>query len=361
MIEINLDDLERYLSNLFSSRVKIEKISELGKEERIEELKGFGYGLPYLIEFNLKGVKKSVVLETMKPSQFGHEHFSDRAKILLWQYSSFNKLPNHVKSVDVGSFTVKGEIKSLGDCKEFFILTDLIEGTLYHRDLDEIYERGELSETDLERCVALSDYLTLIHSKKGPPELYRRRIRELIGHGECIMGIIDSYPQDVDFITQKEMISIEKLCIEWRWKLKKMTHRCTEVHGDFHPWNILFRRGVDFTVLDRSRGEYGEPADDVTAMTINYLFYSLRKSGRLEDRFKELFNLFWSNYLEKTGDIDMLSVAQPFYAWRALVLASPIWYPNLQPEVRGKLINFTKKILKTETIDLKKMNAYIEP
>ena len=35
------------------------------------------------------------------------------------------------------------------------------------------------------------------------------------------------------------------------------------MHGDFHPWNLLFREGVEFSVLDRSRGEWGEPADDV--------------------------------------------------------------------------------------------------
>jgi aminoglycoside phosphotransferase (APT) family kinase protein len=44
------------------------------------------------------------------------------------------------------------------------------------------------------------------------------------------------------------------------------------VHGDFHPWNILFQNDCDFAVLDRSRGEWGDPADDVAPLTINYLF-----------------------------------------------------------------------------------------
>jgi aminoglycoside phosphotransferase (APT) family kinase protein len=37
------------------------------------------------------------------------------------------------------------------------------------------------------------------------------------------------------------------------------------VHGDFHPWNILFRAAVDFSVLDRSHGEYGDPASAASA------------------------------------------------------------------------------------------------
>ncbi|RJS83180.1 aminoglycoside phosphotransferase family protein [Candidatus Bathyarchaeota archaeon] len=361
LIEIGLTTLERYLSKLFSSKVKVESVSPLGKEEKpLGKLKGFGYGVPYLIKFQLKGETRSVVLETVKPSSFGHEHFSDRAQILLWQHSTFNKLPKHVRSIDVGAFTVKGEMVSVGDCREFFILTELVEGQLYHKDLDRIYVEGRLKETDIDRCIALSEYLASIHSKRGPPDLYVRRIRELVGHGECVMGIIDGYPKDAAFVEPEELKRIEKLCVEWRWKLKDLTHRCRQVHGDFHPWNILFREGCDFTVMDRSRGEYGEPADDVTAMTINYLFYSLRRSGKLEDPFKRLFTTFWSNYLEKTEDQEILRVAQPFYAWRALVLASPVWYPTLKIEVRRKLINLAVNLLSTETIDLKKMNSYLK-
>ncbi|PDM26729.1 aminoglycoside phosphotransferase [Candidatus Bathyarchaeota archaeon B24-2] len=361
LIEIGLTTLERYLSKLFSSKVKVESVSPLGKEEKpLGKLKGFGYGVPYLIKFQLKGETRSVVLETVKPSSFGHEHFSDRAQILLWQHSTFNKLPKHVRSIDVGAFTVKGEMVSVGDCREFFILTELVEGQLYHKDLDRIYVEGRLKETDIDRCIALSEYLASIHSKRGPPDLYVRRIRELVGHGECVMGIIDSYPKDAAFVEPEELKRIEKLCVEWRWKLKDLTHRCRQVHGDFHPWNILFREGCDFTVMDRSRGEYGEPADDVTAMTINYLFYSLRRSGKLEDPFKRLFTVFWNDYLEKTEDQEILRVAQPFYAWRALVLASPVWYPTLKIEVRRKLINLAVNLLSTETIDLKKMNSYLK-
>ena len=64
--------------------------------------------------------------------------------------------------------------------------------------------------------------------------------------------------------------------------------------------------------------------------------------------------------LEKTEDQEILLVEQPFYAWRALVLASPVWYPTLKIEVRRKLVNLAVNLLSTETIDLKKMNIYLE-
>lgn len=362
MIRIDLREMQEYLSSVFKDKVTIKYIGELCKEKKRKEkkLKAFGYGLPYLIEVDVKGVKKSLVLETMKRGGFGHEHFSDRAQVLIWQNSAFNKLPRHVRSYDVGAFTEEGRLKSLGDCTEYFILMKKIEGKLYHSDLDRIKANDEIDELDVRRCLALSDYLARIHAKKGKEHnLYIRRARELLGHGECIMGLIDSYPSGLPYIDGERLRKIEKMCIDWRYILKKRTHRLSQVHGDFHPWNIIFRKGVDFTVLDRSRGEWGEPADDLTSMSINYIFYSLQAHGRLEGHFERLFMNFWENYVDKTKDYEVFEVIPPFFAWRGLVIASPIWYPNLQEDVRTKIFNFIDSVLSSERFDLKEVNSYL--
>jgi len=364
MFSLRIDALEGYLSRVFGGRVKIVKVGELGGSlERMEkELKGFGYGIPYILEVLVDGSERRLVLETIRPGGFGHEHFSDRAQILLWQNAAFNKLPRHVRSVDVGAFTLDGGMKSLGDCREFFILTEFAEGKPYYLDLDRISSERRLRDLDVERCRALSDYAAQIHAeKKDDAGLYIKRIRDLVGHGEGIMGLTDSYPSDLDYIDDNVLCEIEKACVEWRWKLKRGAHRCSRVHGDFHPWNVLFREGIDFTVLDRSRGEWGEPADDVTAMTINYLFYSLRTYGELRGPFERLFKDFWRNYIDKTCDEEILAFVQPFYAWRGLVVASPLWYPNLPLDVRIKLFNFIKNILSVDKIDLEEVNSYIKP
>ena len=363
MPELSEDILREYLSSLYNADVKICGVWRLGgeKSEVSKDLKGFGYGVPYVIEFRVKSEVKRVVLETMRPEGFGHDHFSDRAQILLWQHSAFNKLPRHVRSVDVGAFTADGEsMKALGDCGEFFIVTEHVDGRLYHFDLDRIKETGRLRKLDEKRCLALSDYIVEVHRvKHEAPWLYVRRARELVGHGECIMGLLDSYQPQLDFVNESDLIDIERNCVIWRWRLKRKAHRLSQVHGDFHPWNVMFREGTDFTVLDRSRGEWGEPADDVTAMTINYVFYSLQKYGELAGVFEHLFRLFWENYLRKTDDLEILEVVQPFYAWRGLVVASPIWYPNLSKNVRTKLLNFVKNVLQFERFDLSNVNSYI--
>jgi tRNA A-37 threonylcarbamoyl transferase component Bud32 len=358
-----VNQLREYLSELYKGDVEIQAVTQKGdmKQKPEEELKCFGYGTPYIIEFTVDSETRKVVLETMRPEGFGHDHFSDRAGILLWQHGAFNLLPKHVRSVDVGAFTKDESLKSVSDCQEFFVLTEWVKGDLYHCDLDQIRMKRQVRQLDRDRCLALSDYLVGIHSvKQDANKLYVRRVRELVGHGECVFGLVDSYPSELQYIPEKELCEIEKKFVEWRWRLKSKTHRLSQVHGDFHPWNIIFRNGVDFTVLDRSRGVWGDPADDVTALSINYLFYSLQTFGVLAGPFDALFRLFWENYLRKTGDEEILDVVQPFYAWRGLVIASPVWYPNLSVEVRRKLFNFIRNILNTERLDVWNLNLYLK-
>ena len=73
--------------------------------------------------------------------------------------------------------------------------------------------------------------------------------------------------------------AIEDQSLRWRRRLKPMSGRLSQVHGDFHPYNIVFQENDQFWVLERSRGEWGEPADDVSCLSINYIFFSLRGSG----------------------------------------------------------------------------------
>jgi len=146
--------------------------------------------------------------------------------------------------------------------------------------------------------------------------------------------------------------------VRWRWRLKSMTHRSRQVHGDFHPWNILFGPAAEFRLLDRSRGEFGDPADDVTCLTMNYLFFSLQRSQRLEGCFETLFLRSWDRYLDKTGDREMLQVAAPFLAFRGLVMASPLWYPNLTDTVRERIVRFILAVLESESFDPSKVNSY---
>jgi hypothetical protein len=359
-MDLRREELEIYLQSILGKDLELLDFRKIGEPLSLsEDVKGFGYGSPLLIEYLINGRKDSAVLSTMRIQQgFGHDHFSDRAKILIWQNSAFNKLPKHVRSLDVGYFTDNGQLVSSGKAKEYFLLMEKIDGREYFYDLERVKEQGT-EDIDHERVIALSDYLAEIHSnKKDNPPLYSRKIRETIGDGECIFGILDDYPECPNFLRPDELCDIEKLCVEWRWKLRSKTHRLCQVHGDFHPWNIMFREGSDFSVLDRSRGEFGEPADDLTALTMNYIFYSIQKNMLLAGGLKDLFGLFFDNYLDKTGDEEILEVIPPFFAFRAVVVASPTWYPLLSNDVRRAIFNFLENVLRESKFDYRNTTKY---
>lgn len=360
MPELSGTEIERYLKSVAGPSARILKLTVLG-ESGEKDIKGYGYGTPVQMDYEVAGQRRRAVLHTVSPGPFGHEHMADRAQMLLWDHSSFNRLPRHVRSIDVGVFRRDGSVLSLGDAEEFFTLTEYAEGQGYFQDLTRMRDAPELTDLDVARADALCDYLAGIHAVKGgDPELYVRRIRELIGHSECIMGLIDSYPLGQEVVDRGLLKDIEHRCVEWRWRLKDRVHRLRQVHGDFHPWNILFRERTDFGLLDRSRGEWGEPADDVTCLTMNYLFFSLQRSGRLDGNLDSLFRRFWERYLTKSGDVEMLHVVAPFFAFRGLVMAHPVWYPKLAKDVRKKLFNFIQAVLNEDIFDPGKVNQYCQ-
>jgi hypothetical protein len=54
----------------------------------------------------------------------------------------------------------------------------------------------------------------------------------------------------------------------------------------------------------------------------------------------------------------MLEVAAPFFAFRGLVMASPIWYPALDAAIRAKVLRFVLNVLAAERFDPARANDY---
>ena len=227
---------------------------------------------------------------------------------------------------------------------------------LYWLDLDRLLH-GTLDPLDTRRTHALARFLAETHAtKRDEPTLYARRIRELVGHGECVMGILDSYPHPSPVLPPAACEALEVAMVHWRWRLRDRAHRLSRTHGDFHPWNILFREGTDFSLLDRSRGEWGEPADDVAALAINYLFFGMRKAAAHGERgvaepFRGLFHDFLNTYIQASRDYELLETLPPFLAFRALVLAHPRWYPDLPDTVRSDLAHLARSLTRLTRFD----------
>jgi streptomycin 6-kinase len=300
-----------------------------------DAMKALGYGRPLKIE--LAGAR-TVVFHTARPDDFGHDRRSDRTGNLLLAYDTFGKLPHHVAAIDMGLVRGDGSLASLADTGEPYLITSWVDGTLYADDLRRIGKTGVATADDLARAETLARVLLEIHAVPGShPRAYTRAVRDLLGHGEGIFGLVDSYPPGA--VPPARLRALEEACLAWRWKLRDQTHRLRRTHGDFHPFNLVWSpRGL--VLLDASRGSEGDPADDVACLTINFLAF----------RTPALWDVFWRVYL--AGDTaDVLAAVAPFYAWRALVLASPIWYPTLADDDRERILAFAERALAAERFD----------
>jgi aminoglycoside phosphotransferase (APT) family kinase protein len=315
-------------------------------------------GSGFLINLRTASARKEYVVKTLSPEGLGHDYPSDRAGVFLLDLDEYNNLPGHVVALDVLAELEGGGVKSIGGGKEYYLLMEKTEGTDYFRDLESFRDKEKLDAADVAKIKAMTSYLARIHAiKKESKSLYLRKVRDTIGHGECLMGVFDTYPEGT--LSSSEMADIEKMCIDWRAKLRGKEYRLSQIHGDFHPGNIWFRSDDDFVLLDRSRGPWGEPADDVTALTINYIFFSLRHHGDVRGAFLEGLQLFFEEYIKATGDSEVLNVLAPFYAFRGVVVANPVFYPDVTTEVRQKIFHFVKSVLSSERFEVVKVNGYM--
>ena len=166
MAELSRTEMERYLKSVSGPSAHILNLKVLGESEETD-IKGYGYGTPVQIDYECDGKQRRAVLHTISPGPFGHEHMADRAGMLLWDHSTFNRLPRHVRSIDAGAFHRDRSAVSLGDVEEFFVLTEYVEGRGYFEDLARMRDNSTLTDLDVARADALCHYLIEIHRLRG--------------------------------------------------------------------------------------------------------------------------------------------------------------------------------------------------
>ncbi len=315
--------------------------------------KAGAYGQPLRVALQGPQGRCVLVFRTASSNPFGHDRRSDRAQQMLLAFDTFPLVPDHVRALDVGAILPGGRFLSLREAGEIYLVTSFAEGRMYAEDLRRIASDGSSGPEDLARCEALARWLVRLHAERiDDPPGWQRAVRDLVGHGEGIFGMVDGYPRGTPAAPPERLRRIEEACLAWRWRLRDGASRLARTHGDFHPFNVVFEEGnTRFTLLDASRGCRGDPADDVTCMAVNYVFFAADRPSTWARGFAPLWRRFWEVYLAQSGDEGLLAAAPPWLAWRCLVVASPAFYPNLPAEARDRVLRFAESQLAREALD----------
>ena len=323
-------------------------VAALGTDEapQTTTCKSAGYGRPLKLTVHKSdGEREQMVFHTATANPFGHDWRADRAAEMLLAFDTFPSIPNHTTALDVGAIAQHSDdFISLRDSGEFYLLTSYATGSLYAHDLRRIADSGQRTAADQRRCKQLAQWIAAVHQPRDNAQHYDRSVRDVVGSGEGIFGIIDGYPEDAPAAPPKRLQAIEQQCIAWRWRLRRHRHRLCRIHGDFHPFNVLFD-GDTMTALDASRGSVGDPANDVSCMAINYVFFALQQTNAWATAFRELWYDFWDTYLACRADSQLSAVIAPYVTWRILVLCNPVWYPSLASHNRDRLLGLAEHVL----------------
>jgi adenylylsulfate kinase-like enzyme len=315
--------------------------------------KGVGYGRPLKVSLEGEGRERvTVVLHVANADDFGHDRRADRAAAQVLAFDTFGLVPHHTRALDVGAVRDDGTLLSLAQAGEFYLLTTWAEGDVYASDLRRIATTGDVTPLDLGRLDALLSAMHELHQQPGSrPGAYTRALRDLVGSGEGIAGLVDGYPAGVPSAPPARLEALERACLGWRQRLKARHERLRRTHGDLHPFNIVFAPG-DATpqLLDTSRGSEGDPADDVACLAVNFVFFGLSHAAAWHRGLGVLWRRFWEDVLA-TYDDGLLEVLAPWLTWRLLVLANPVWYPNVTAQERDRLLGLAERALTARRFD----------
>src|SRR5262245_26668497 len=185
--------LARYLAGVLGAHVEVLALRPLGSlDGEGDDPKALGYGTPLEVECTVDGSPRHLVLSRTRPTQgFGHDYPADRAWHALYGHPAYNSFPRHARRLDVGFARAGAELASAADASASVQVVEKVPARLSRFDLEHLLE-APLRPLAPARAAAIARSLVGVHAdKRQEPTLYERRIRELVGHGECLMGILD--------------------------------------------------------------------------------------------------------------------------------------------------------------------------
>src|SRR4051812_18724375 len=90
--------------------------------------KAAGYGVPVRIVVRDGEVRRELVWRVASANEFGHERRADRAAGMVQAFEDFGRIPQHVRALDLGVIRASGELTSVRDATEHYLVTTYAPG-----------------------------------------------------------------------------------------------------------------------------------------------------------------------------------------------------------------------------------------
>lgn len=76
-----------YIKELFGPAARLKRLESLGEGT---------HGKAYRVSISTPEEEKHLILKTLFPSRLGHDHFSDRARVLLLAHANYKRMEKHI-------------------------------------------------------------------------------------------------------------------------------------------------------------------------------------------------------------------------------------------------------------------------
>ena len=224
------------------------------------------------------------------------------------------------------------------------------EGKSYLEILSKKANKKEIDNEDKKEIDKIIDFIVKVHKGKHPSNnkeklnvIYNDYLRNVIGNPEYLLMLLHNIPHDNLFLNPKEQGEFMKLMLDNMHYFKDRHERLVSLHGDFWGANVFLKEDGEIFVIDYSRMPWGDAGFDIGFWMSQYLFQY--HTGNKE-YFKQLGEYFLEQYIQRTGDKEIMQTMVFSLGLVAAMYASSVWVPDVDDDARKFFFEHVCEMLK---------------
>lgn len=217
----------------------------------------------------------------------------------------------------------------------------------YSQELARLADGNAATAEHLGHAERLARSLAEVHGQRGHgtrnPEGYARSVRQMFEGEEGLLRSVDTLVgRPKQPLPVEDAGRLEARAVAWRWQLRARSARQCPLAG-------ADPRTLDYPSTYSPVGPgSGEAAADLAAVAVTYLALGIDDGDAWSRSFRPLWNGFFRAYFAASGDADLLDVAPPFFAHRALAFAAS---GELRRNAEVGLLRFAQAVLASPALD----------